>query len=89
MARLEGECLSHGGHSDVATAAARSLGGELASDDLVAMAARSHENSAEENDAEKFDLQLGARLREHLQGGGTVPITGLAGRIQSSLGRGY
>ncbi|MCY0960652.1 toxin-antitoxin system, toxin component [Streptomyces sp. H27-H5] len=86
---LKGECLSHRGHSDVATAAARSLGGELASDDLVAMAARSHENSAEENDAEKFGLQLGARLREHLQGDGTVPITGLAGRIQSSLGRGY
>ncbi|MFC9295790.1 toxin-antitoxin system, toxin component [Streptomyces sp. NPDC057011] len=86
---LMGECLSHGAHSDVAAAAARSLGGELASDDLIALAARSHVNTREEGDAEKFGLQLGARLREHLQGAGSVPITGLAGRIQSSMGRGH
>lgn len=95
---LMGGCLSHGTHgshgshgthSDVATAAARSLGGELAGDDLMAMAARSHVNTEEESDAENFGLQLGSRLREYLQGGGAVPITGLAGRIQSSLGRGY
>ncbi|WP_329377258.1 toxin-antitoxin system, toxin component [Streptomyces sp. NBC_01351] len=86
---LMGECLAHGAHSDVAAAAARSLGGELASDDLVALAARSHVNTKEENDAEEFGLQLGARLREYLEGGGAVPVTGLAGRIQSSIGRGY
>ncbi|MFF3014864.1 toxin-antitoxin system, toxin component [Streptomyces sp. NPDC057939] len=86
---LRGECLSHGTHSQVATAAARSLGGDVASDDLVALAARSHVNTEEEDDAETFGLQLGSRLREYLQGGGAVPVTGLAGRIQSSLGRGY
>ncbi|MFD7262309.1 toxin-antitoxin system, toxin component [Streptomyces sp. NPDC059874] len=86
---LLGDCLSHGAHSDVATAAARSLGGELASDELVALAARSHVDTEEESDAEVFGLQLGARLREHLQGGRAVPVTGLAGRIQSSMGRGY
>ncbi|MFD3872270.1 hypothetical protein [Streptomyces sp. NPDC058623] len=101
---LMGGCLSHGTHgtdgsdgtqgshrihSDVATAAARSLGGDLAGDDLMAMAARSHVNTEEESDAENFGLQLGSRLREYLHGGGAVPITGLAGRIQSSLGRGY
>lgn len=85
---LKGECLSHGVHSDVATAAARSLGGELAGDELVALAARSHVRTHEESDAEEFGLQLGARLREHLQGG-ALPVTGLAGRIQSSMGRGY
>ncbi|MFI1285879.1 toxin-antitoxin system, toxin component [Streptomyces sp. NPDC020858] len=86
---LMGECLSHGAQTDIAAAAARSLGGELANDDLVALAARSHVKTDEESDAEEFGLQMGARLREYLQGGGTVPISGLAGRIQSSLGRGY
>ncbi|MFD3774896.1 toxin-antitoxin system, toxin component [Streptomyces sp. NPDC058612] len=86
---LRGDCLSHRAQSDVATAAARSLGGELASDDLVSLAARSHVDTNEESDAEQFGLQLGSRLREHLQGGGAVPVTGLAGRIQSSMGRGY
>lgn len=86
---LMGECLSHGAHSNVATAAARSLGGELAGDDLVALAARSHADTQEESDAEEFGLQMGARLRECLRGGGAVPTTGLAGRIQSSMGRGY
>ncbi|MET9605283.1 toxin-antitoxin system, toxin component [Streptomyces sp. NPDC006512] len=86
---LKGDCLSHGAHSHVAAAAARSLGGELASDDLVALAARSHVETEEENDAEEFGLQMGARLREHLKGGGAVPIDGVAGRIQSSMGRGY
>ncbi|MCJ0871135.1 hypothetical protein [Streptomyces sp. AP-93] len=84
---LKGECLSHGAHSDTASAAARSLGGELAGDDLIALAARSHVDTQEESDAEEFGLQMGARLRDCLKGGGTVPTTGLAGRIQSSIGR--
>ncbi|MCM1967045.1 hypothetical protein ABT024_18255 [Streptomyces sp. NPDC002812] len=86
---LMGECLSHGAHSGVATAAARSLGGELVGDDLVALAARSHVDTQEESDAEEFGLQMGARLRECLHGSGCVPTSGLAGRIQSSIGRGY
>lgn len=86
---LMGECLSHGTHSDVATAAARSLGGELVGDDLVALAARSHVDTQEESDAEEFGLQMGARLREFLHGSDGVPTSGLAGRIQSSMGRGY
>ncbi|MFE9560838.1 toxin-antitoxin system, toxin component [Streptomyces sp. NPDC006487] len=86
---LMGQCLSHGGHSDVASAAARSLGGELVGDDLLALAARSHVDTQEESDAEEFGLQMGARLRECLQEGEAVPTTGLAGRIQSSMGRGY
>lgn len=86
---LMGECLTHGIHSNAAAAAARSLGGELASDDLVALAARRQVNTTEESDAEEFGLQMGARLREYLKGGGAVPITGLAGRIQSSMGRGH
>lgn len=86
---LMGQCLSHGDHTDVAAAAARSLGGELVGDDLVALAARSHVDTQEESDAEEFGLQMGARLRECLQGGGAVPTSGLAGRIQSSMGRGY
>lgn len=86
---LMGDCLSHGTHSGVAAVAARSLGGELVGDDLVALAARSHVDTQEESDAEEFGLQMGARLRECLQGGGAVPTSGLAGRIQSSMGRGY
>ncbi|MFJ1864952.1 toxin-antitoxin system, toxin component [Streptomyces sp. NPDC088097] len=86
---LRGECLAHESHGGVAAAAARSLGGELASDELVALAARTHVNTQEESDAEEFGLRLGARLREYLSGGGAVPITGLAGRIQSSMGRGH
>lgn len=86
---LMGQCLSHGAHSDVAAAAARSLGGELVGDDLLALAARSHVDTQEESDAEEFGLQMGARLRECLQEAGAVPTTGLAGRIQSSMGRGY
>ncbi|MFD6885200.1 toxin-antitoxin system, toxin component [Streptomyces sp. NPDC059957] len=86
---LMGECLSHASHHDVAAAAARSLGGELVGEDLVALAARSHVDTQEEVDAEEFGLQMGARLRECLKGCGAVPTTGLAGRIQSSIGRGY
>lgn len=86
---LMGECLTHGAHDGVAAAAARSLGGELVGDDLLALAARSHVDTQEESDAEEFGLQMGARLRECLQGGGAVTTTGLAGRIQSSMGRGY
>ncbi|MFF1411561.1 toxin-antitoxin system, toxin component [Streptomyces sp. NPDC058289] len=85
---LMGECLSHGAHSAGASAAARSLGGELAGDDLVALAARSHVDTQEESDAEEFGLQMGARLRDCLKGCGAVPTTGLAARIQSSIGRG-
>ncbi|WP_327306267.1 hypothetical protein OG730_24510 [Streptomyces sp. NBC_01298] len=85
---LMGECLSHGASSDVAAAVARSLGGELAGDDLVALAARSHIDTQEESDAEEFGLRMGARVRECLKGGDSVPTTGLAGRIQSSMGRG-
>ncbi|MFJ7271868.1 hypothetical protein ACIQV3_35375 [Streptomyces sp. NPDC099050] len=85
---LMGECLSHGASSDVAAAVARSLGGELAGDDLVALAARSHVDTQEESDAEEFGLRMGARVRDCLKNGGSVPTTGLAGRIQSSMGRG-
>lgn len=85
---LMGDCLSHGAHDDVAAAAARSLGGELVGDDLVALAARSHADNQEESDAEEFGLQMGARLRD-LQGADAVPTSGLQGRIQSSMGRGY
>lgn len=86
---LMGECLSHGVPSDVAAAAARSLGGELSGDDLVALAARSHVDTQEESDAEEFGLQMGSRLRDLLKGGSGLPTTGLPGRIQSSMGRGY
>lgn len=86
---LMGECLSHREHSDVAAAAARSLGGELVGDDLVALAARSHVDTQEESEAEEFGLQMGARLRDCLKGSGALPTTGLVGRIQSSMGRGY
>ncbi|MFF3209508.1 hypothetical protein ACFYYB_02485 [Streptomyces sp. NPDC002886] len=85
---LMGDCLSHGVHDDVAAAAARSLGGELVGDDLVALAARSHVDNQEESDAEEFGLQMGARLRD-LQGSDALPTSGLPGRIQSSMGRGY
>ncbi|MGW1776670.1 hypothetical protein [Streptomyces sp. NPDC002104] len=85
---LMGECLSHGASSDVAAAVARSLGGELAGDDLVALAARSHIHTQEESDAEEFGLRMGSLLRDHLMSGDSVPTTGLAGRIQSTIGKG-
>lgn len=86
---LMGQCRIHGAHPDEVSAAARSLGGELGESDLVAIAARTHFDSAEENDAEAFGLLLGSSCKEILESGATsLAHTGLAGRIQSSMGRG-
>ncbi|MFD5146816.1 hypothetical protein [Streptomyces sp. NPDC058401] len=88
---------AHGAHGNAtaaataATAAARSLGGELAGEDLVSLAARSHVDTQEESDAEEFGLQMGTRLRECLQdngANGAAANSGLADRLQSSMGRG-
>ncbi|MGW5400950.1 hypothetical protein [Streptomyces sp. NPDC003952] len=87
---------SNGSRSDAAAAAAaaaaaRSLGGELAGEDLVSLAARSHVDTQEESDAEEFGLQMGTRLRDCLKdngANGSAATSGLADRLQSSMGRG-
>ncbi|MFJ6722326.1 MULTISPECIES: toxin-antitoxin system, toxin component [unclassified Streptomyces] len=87
---LMGKCLTHGAQPDAVSAAARSLGGELEQADILALAARTHFDTREENDAEAFGLLLGSSCREILESGATsLPNTGLAGRIQSSMGRGF
>lgn len=87
---LMGKCLTHGAQPDAVSAAARSLGGELEHADILALAARTHFHTKEENDAEAFGLLLGSSCREILEpGAASLPNTGLAGRIQSSMGRGF
>ncbi|MFF7296839.1 toxin-antitoxin system, toxin component [Streptomyces sp. NPDC008265] len=87
---LMGQCRAHGTTIDEISAAARSFGGELADTDVLALAARTHFQTREENDAEAFGLLLGSSCREILEAGaGPVPPTGLAARIQSSMGRGF
>ncbi|MEV6680646.1 toxin-antitoxin system, toxin component [Streptomyces erythrochromogenes] len=84
---LMGECHAHGAHSDEVGAATRSLGGELQGGDIISLAARTHFNTREENDAESFGLLMGSSFRGYLESGtGLAPNEGLAGRIQASLG---
>ncbi|MEU6314416.1 toxin-antitoxin system, toxin component [Streptomyces sp. NPDC047014] len=89
---LMGQCRAHGTSLDEISAAARSFGGELAHTDVLALAARTHFQTREENDAEAFGLLLGSSCREILESGagaGAAPASGLAARIQSSMGRGF
>lgn len=87
---LMGDCGAHGVDSLSRSVAARMLSGEIGvreAVDVLAVAARTGFHEQEELDAENFGLKVGIAFRAFLENDPTqVPGSGLAGRIQATLG---
>ncbi|KIF05958.1 hypothetical protein PL81_10230 [Streptomyces sp. RSD-27] len=85
-----GDCGAHGIDAPTHPIAARMLSGEIGlreAVDVLAVAARTGFHEQEELDAENFGLKVGIAFRPFLENDAAlVPGSGLAGRIQASLG---
>ncbi|MER6218806.1 toxin-antitoxin system, toxin component [Streptomyces sp. NPDC048387] len=85
-----GDCAAHGVDSLAEPVAARMLSGEIDLREAVkvlAVAARTGFHEQEELDAENFGLRVGIAFRPFLENDAALmPGSGLAGRIQASLG---
>ncbi|MEW1639873.1 toxin-antitoxin system, toxin component [Streptomyces sp. NPDC093801] len=87
---IMGDCTVHGMDSLTHSVAARMLSGDIdlrEAVDTLAVAARTSFHDREELDAENFGLKLGIAFRPFLEHDAELaPGSGLAGRIQASLG---
>ncbi|MFD0374231.1 toxin-antitoxin system, toxin component [Streptomyces sp. NPDC127112] len=85
-----GDCAAHGVDELRRSVAARMLTGEIdvrEAVDVLAVAARTGFHEQEELDAENFGLKVGIAFRPFLENDAALlPGSGLAGRIQASLG---